>query len=195
MTSLLSWYIHFLRLSKKLILNVLENCSALNPLTYVLPPPLLRASFMMSAPMETLTRSITGGLRRASLFNVANQDHDYYLARAAGLRCLETCFPKETTEGQLLSAELFSLLSMCVLAACPWPTDPEQQHETGPPAPLLLFFFTPSNPHCPPPPWNPPKLRHTNMHFANVWNRYIKCSFCVVCPASGKISAQEVVWM
>lgn len=64
----------------------------------------------------------------------ANHNHDYYLARAASLRCLETCFPKETTEGQLLSAELFSLLSMCVLAACLRPTDPEQQHETGLPA-------------------------------------------------------------
>lgn len=87
---------------------------------------------LMSAPMETVTCTITGGLCRASLFDGANQDHDYYLAHAASLRCLETCFPKETTEGQLLSAELFSLLSMCVLAACLWPTDPEQQHEMGP---------------------------------------------------------------
>lgn len=86
---------------------------------------------LMSAPVETLSRAITGGLRWAPLFHGANQDRDYYLARAASLRRLETCFPKETTEGQLLSAELFSLLSMCVLAACLWPTDPERQHETG----------------------------------------------------------------
>lgn len=77
-------------------------------------------------------------------FDGAHRDHDYYLARAASLRCLETCFPKETTEGQLLSAELFRLLSMCVLAAFLWPTDPDQQHETGPhpppsyPTPQLL---------------------------------------------------------
>lgn len=97
---------------------------------------------LMSAPMETLTRAITAGLRRASPFDGANQDHDYYLARAASLLCLETCFPKETTEGQLLSAELFSLLSMCVLAACLWPTAPEQQHETGPLASLLFSIPT-----------------------------------------------------
>ena len=72
----------------------------------------------MSCSMEILTCAITAGLYSASLFDGANQDRDYYLARAAGLRCLETCFPKETTEGQLLSAELISLLSMCVLAAC-----------------------------------------------------------------------------
>lgn len=54
----------------------------------------------------------------SSLFNETNQDHDYYLARAASPHCLETCFPKETTEGQLLSAEIFSLLCMCVLAVC-----------------------------------------------------------------------------
>lgn len=100
----------------------------------------------MSTPMETVTRAITAGLHWASLFDGANQDHDYYLARAAGRHCLGTCFPKETTEGQLLSAELFSLLSMCVLAACLWPTDPPQQHEMGPPASLL---FTPPTP--PPP--------------------------------------------
>lgn len=93
---------------------------------------------IMSAPMEILTPAITGSLCWASLSDGANQDHDYYLARAASLRCLETCFPKETTEGQLLSAELFSLLSMCVLAACLWPTDPEQRHETGPPVSLLF---------------------------------------------------------
>lgn len=40
------------------------------------------------------------------------------------LRWLETSFSKENTEEQLLSAELFSLPA---LAACPWPTDPEQQ--------------------------------------------------------------------
>lgn len=97
---------------------------------------------LISALMETLTRAMTG-LCWASLFDGANQDHDYYLARAASLQCLETCFPKETTEGQLLSAELFSLLCMCVLAVCLWPTDPEQQHEMGLPAlPPLLFSLT-----------------------------------------------------
>lgn len=123
--------------------------SPLDLLTHV-----CRAGFKkMSAPMETLTRAITGSLCWASLSDGANQDHDYYLARAAVLRCLETCFPKETTEGQLLSAELFSLLSMCVLAACLWPTDPEQQHETGPPVSLLC---PPSHPTAPPPPTTPP---------------------------------------
>lgn len=72
----------------------------------------------MSAPVEILTRAISGGLCRASPFDGTNQDRDYYLARAASPRCLETCFPKQTTEGQLLSAELFSLLCMCVLAVC-----------------------------------------------------------------------------
>ncbi len=98
---------------------------------------------VMSAPVEILTRAITGSLCWASLLDGANQDHDYSLAHAASLRCLETCFPKETTEGQLLSAELFSLLSMCVLAACLWPTDPEQRHETGPPVSLLFFPTAP----------------------------------------------------
>ena len=105
----------FFFLPHKLISNVLESSSSLDVLAHVLLRPRLQ---LMSAPMETLTRAITAGLCRASLFDGANQDHDYYLAHAAGLRCLETCFPKETTEGQLLSAELFSLLSMCVLAPC-----------------------------------------------------------------------------
>lgn len=74
---------------------------------------------LMSAPVETVTRALTAGLRPASLFDGAAQDGDWYLARAASLRCLERCCSKETTEGQLLSAELFSLLSMCALAACP----------------------------------------------------------------------------
>lgn len=104
---------------------------------------------LMSAPVEIVSCAPTGGLCWASLFGGANQDHDYYLARAACLRCLETCFPKETTEGQLLSAELFSLLCMCVLAACLWPTDPEQQHEMGPPA-SLPPRPPPLHPHTPP---------------------------------------------
>lgn len=144
---------------------------------------------LMSAPMETVTRTITGGLCRASLFDGANQDHDYYLAHAASLRCLETCFPKETTEGQLLSAELFSLLSMCVLAACLWPTDPEQQHEMGPRA-------SPT-PH----PQHPPSLRHPNMHFADVWIwTYKTLIYTLVSPLARqkkkkRETMQEVVWM
>ena len=67
------------------------------------------------------------GLRRASFLDGENQDGDWYLACAANLRCLEACYSKETTEGQLLSAKLFSLLSMHALATCPWPTDPEQR--------------------------------------------------------------------
>lgn len=92
------------------------------------------SSATWSSDLETLPLAITG-LCWASLFDGANHDHDYCLARAAGLRCLETCFPKETTEGQLQSAEQFSLLCMCVLALCLWPTDPKQQLDLR----LLLF--------------------------------------------------------
>lgn len=78
----------------------------------------LRQFQLMSAPVETVTRAVyLQAYAEPPHFDGAHRDHDYYLARAASLRCLETCFPKETTEGQLLSAQLSRLLSMCVLAA------------------------------------------------------------------------------
>lgn len=78
----------------------------------------LRRLQLMSAPVERVTRAVySQAYAEPPHFDGAHRAHDYYLARAARLRCLETCFPKETTEGQLLSAQLFGLLSMCVLAA------------------------------------------------------------------------------
>lgn len=119
-----------------------------------------------------------------SLFDGANQDHDYYLARAASLRCLETCFPKETTEGQLLSAELFSLLSMCVLAACLWPTDPEQQHETGPPA-------SPPFPH--PHKYPPSPISTITEASKYALCKCLKCSYSVT-PLAKKRPCRKLYW-
>lgn len=118
---------------------------------------------------KILTCAITAGLCWVSLFDGANQDHDYYLARAAGLHCLETCFPKETTEGQLLSAELFSLLSMCVLAACLWPTDPEPAAWDG----------TSSIPHPPTPPHTPTTLPQ---YLLSLKHPQIGLGNCLNCP-------------
>lgn len=73
---------------------------------------------LMSAPVEIVSRTVClQACAEPPHFDGTRRAHDYYLARAAGPRCLETCFPKETTEGQLLSAQLFRPLSMCVLAA------------------------------------------------------------------------------
>lgn len=132
-----------------------------------------------------LTPQLWGLYAEPPPFDGAHRDHDYYLARAATLRCLETCFPKETTEGQLLSAELFRLLSMCVLAAFLWPTDPDQQHETGPSSPPPLFQPHNSSQFLPPPPSASPK---------KVWNAHRKMLIYSVAPLA-RNSTQEVVWM
>lgn len=123
---------------------------------------------LMRALLATLTRAVSA-LRCASFFDGVNQDHDYYLAHAASQCCLETCFSKKTTEGQLLSAELFSLLCMCVLAARLWPTDPEQQHGTRPFSAL-------------PPTFNSLVIIHhkwPNLHFAHFWGKHTLFSYSV----------------
>lgn len=131
------------------------------------------ASADVSTRVETVTRALTASLCRASLFDGANQDHDWYLAPAASPPCLEACFSKETTEGQLLSAELFSLLSMCALAVCPWPTDPEQQ---------LDLTSNHASLSCPP-------QIHPNMHFCVCLKCAHKTLFCFFLPLRQKPDA------